>query len=208
MLSRLLPRKIGFFDFFDRHAALTVAGAREFQSLVSTGANVASKSKRIKEIEHEADVVTHQCVEALHKTFVTPFDRNYIHRLISRMDDVLDLIEAASDRIALYEVETMWQGTKDLADVLVRSTETVEQAINGLRDMRNAEAIRQRCIEVNRLENEADTILRNTIAGLFRKEKDPILVIKWKEVYEILEAASDRCEDVANVIEGVILEQT
>jgi hypothetical protein len=207
VFSRILPREIKFFDFFDRHAALTVAGAREFQSLVSTGANIVSKSKRIKEIEHEADVVTHQCVEALHKTFVTPFDRNYIHRLISRMDDVLDLIEAASDRISLYEVETMWQGTKDLADVLVRSTETVEQAVNGLRDLRHPQAIRQRCIEVNRLENEADAILRNTLAALFRKEKDPIQVIKWKEIYEILESASDRCEDVANVIEGVILEQ-
>jgi predicted phosphate transport protein (TIGR00153 family) len=207
MFARILPRETGFFDFFDSHAALTVAGTREFQSLVSTGANIISKAKRIKEIEHEADVVTHQCVEALHRTFITPFDRNDIHRLISRMDDVLDLVESASDRISLYEVETMWQGSKDLADVLVRSAEALEQAVNGLRDLRHADAIRERCIEVNRLENEADAILRNTIAALFRKEKDPIQVIKWKEIYEILEAASDRCEDVANVIEGVILEQ-
>jgi hypothetical protein len=207
MIRRLLPREVGFFDLFDRHAALTVAGTKEFASLVSTGANIVAKAKRIKELEHEADVVTHQCVEALHKTFVTPIDRNYIHRLITRMDDVLDYVEAAAERIALYELETMWQGVKDLADVLVRATEAVQQAVEALRDMRRADVLRERCIDVNRLENEADAILRHALAALFRKEKDPILVIKWKEIYETLEAATDCCEDVANVLEGVALEQ-
>lgn len=207
MFSRLLPRETSFFDFFDQHAALTVAGTREFQSLAATGANITAKAKRIKEIEHEADVVTHQCVAALHKTFVTPFDRNYIHRLISHMDDVIDLVEAAADRMALYELHTTWQGVKDLADVLVRATESLEQAVQGLRDLRHPDVIRQRCIDVNRLENEADAVLRHALAALFRKEKDPILIIQWKEIYEILEAATDRCEDVANVIEGVALEQ-
>ncbi|MFN8179931.1 MAG: DUF47 family protein [bacterium] len=208
MFARLLPRETSFFDFFDQHAALVVAGTREFQSLAATAANIVPKAKRIQELEHEADVVTHQCVEALHKTFITPMDRNDIHRLISCMDDVIDLVDAASDRITLYELETTWQGLRDLADVLLRATESVEQAVRGLRDLRHPEVIRQRCIDVNRLENEADAVLRHALAALFRKETNPIRVIQWKEIYEILEAATDRCEDVANVIEGVTLEQS
>ena len=187
---------------------MTVAGTREFQSLALAAANIIPRAQRIKEIEHEADVVTHQCVAALHKTFVTPIDRNDIHRLISHMDDVIDLVDAAAERIMLYELDTMWQGLKDLADVLVRATESLEQAVQGLRDLRHPDVIRERCIDVNRLENEADAVLRNALAALFRKEKDPILIIKWKEIYEILESATDRCEDVANVIEGVALEQS
>jgi predicted phosphate transport protein (TIGR00153 family) len=207
MFGRILPRETNFFDYFDRHAALTVAGSKEFLSLVATQANVAPKAKRIKEIEHEADVVTHQCVEALHKTFITPIDRNHIHRLISRMDDVIDLVDAAADRITLYELDPVWQGVRDLADVLVRSTETLELAVNGLRDMSHPAGIRQNCVDVNRLENEADAVLRHALANLFKKEPDPV-IIKWKEIYEILESATDRCEDVANVIEGVTLEQS
>ena len=207
MFGRILPRETSFFDFFDRHAGLAVLATQELASLVSTGANLVPKAKRIKEIEHEADVVTHQCVEALHRTFITPIDRNHIHRLISRMDDVVDLVDAAADRIVLYELEPVWQGVRDLGDILVRSTETLEEAVALLRDMRHADEIRTRCVEVNRLENDADSVLRHAIANLFRKEKDPILLIKWKEIYEILERATDRCEDVANVIEGVTLEQ-
>src|SRR5437867_10724147 len=120
MFGRLLPRETSFFDFFERHAALTVEGTKEFLSLVSTGANVAVKAKRIKEIEHETDVITHQCVEALHKTFITPIERDDIHRLISRMDDVMDYVEAAAERISLYEIKVIAPEARDLADVLVR----------------------------------------------------------------------------------------
>jgi hypothetical protein len=207
MLGRLLPRETSFFDFFDEHAALTVTGAKELLALVSDGANIGPRAKRIKEIEHEADIVTHRCVEALHKTFVTPIDRNDIHRLITRMDDVLDYIEAAADRIALYEVTETSLELKQLAEVLVRSAEAMELAVRGLRAMRQPEAIREACVNVNRLENEADALLRSALAKLFRTEKDPIVIIKWKEIYEIFEVATDRCEDVANVIEGVVLEQ-
>src|SRR5438093_11820556 len=133
MFGRLLPRETSFFDFFEQHAALTVEGAREFLSLVSTGANVSAKAKRIKEIEHETDVITHHCVEALHKTFITPIERDDVHRLISRMDDIMDYIEAASERIAHYEITQMHPEVRDLADVLVRAAEGVEQALRGLR---------------------------------------------------------------------------
>ena len=206
MLSRLLPRETSFFDFFDKHAALIVAGAKEFQSLVGTGANMAAKAKRIKEIEHEADVITHQCIEALHTTFITPIERSDIHQLISRMDDVVDFIEAAADRLVLYELEPTTSEVKDMVDTLVRATLEVEHAVRALRDMSNAERIRQLCVDVNRLENEADTLLRNALANLFRTEQNAITVIKWKEIYELIEEATDRCEDIANTIEGVVLE--
>lgn len=206
MFGRLLPRETSFFDFFDRHAEKTVEGCKEFLSLASTSANIVAKAKRIKEIEHETDVITHHCVEALHRTFITPIERDDIYRLITKMDDIMDYVEAAAERIWLYELTVMTVECKDLADVLVRSTEEVQRAVNGLRNMKNAQAVINKCIDVNRLENEADAILRSAVARLFKEEKDPITVIKWKEVYENLENATDRCEDVANIIEGVVLE--
>jgi uncharacterized protein len=206
MLRRFLPREEDFFTLFERHAALTVEGAKQFVTLVSGGQNVRALAARIKEIEHETDVITHACVERLHTTFLTPFDRDDIHRLITRMDDVMDYIESASERIALYELREMTQEVRDLAAVLVRATEAVALAVSGLRDLKRAQAVLNHCIEVNRLENEGDEILRNAVATLFKGGSDPLFVMKWKEVYEALENATDRCEDVANIIEGVVLE--
>ncbi|HET9986972.1 MAG TPA: DUF47 family protein [Kofleriaceae bacterium] len=206
MFGRLLPRETSFFDFFEEHAALTIEGTKEFLSMVTTGANIAAKCRRISDIEHETDTITHRCVEALHKTFITPIDRDQIHRLITRMDDVMDYVEAAAERIELYEITTMTNDVRDLADVLHRAAQQVEGAVRGLRDLKDTHGTLKLCIDINRLENEADAILRRSVARLFKEEKDPIMVIKWKEVYENLESASDRCEDVANIIEGVILE--
>ena len=206
MFGRFLPRETSFFDFFEQHAALTIEGTKEFLSLVTTGANIAAKCRRISDIEHETDTITHRCVEALHKTFITPIDRDSIHRLITRMDDVMDFVEAAAERIELYELTVMTSDVRDLADVLHRSTMQVEGAMRGLRALKDPQSTLKLCIDINRLENEADAILRRSVARLFKEEKDPITVIKWKEVYENLENASDRCEDVANIIEGVILE--
>jgi len=206
MLRRLLPRDEDFFSLFERHAALTVEGAKQFATLVACGQNVPALAARIKEIEHETDVITHTCVERLHTTFITPFDRDDIHRLITRMDDVMDFIESASERMALYELREMTREVQDLAAVLVRATEAVARAVAGLRDVRRAQGMLEHCIEVNRLENEGDEILRNAVAKLFKENADPLLVMKWKEVYEALENATDRCEDVANIIEGVVLE--
>jgi predicted phosphate transport protein (TIGR00153 family) len=206
MLRRFLPREGDFFTLFERHAALTVEGAKQFVTLVGGGQNVRALAARIKEIEHETDVITHTCVERLHTTFITPIDRDDIHRLITRMDDVMDFIESASERIALYELRDMTEEVRDLAKVLVRATEAVARAVTGLRDMKKSEGVLEHCIEVNRLENEGDEILRNAVATLFREATDPLLVMKWKEVYEALENATERCEDVANIIEGVVLE--
>ena len=206
MFGRLLPRETSFFDFFDQHAAKTVEGAKQFLSLAMGEVDVPTGAKRIKVIEHETDVITHHCVEALHKTFITPLERDDIYRLITRMDDIMDFVEAASERMALYELVSLTQPVRDLADVLVRATEEVQRAVRGLRDMKHAETVIKSCIEINRMENEADEILRGAVADLFKHEKDPITVIKWKEIYENLETATDRCEDVANIIEGVVLE--
>jgi predicted phosphate transport protein (TIGR00153 family) len=206
VFGRFIPRETSFFDFFEQHAGLTIEGTKELLSLVTTGANIATKCRRISDIEHETDTITHRCVEALHKTFITPIDRESIHRLITRMDDIMDYVEAAAERIELYELTTMTADSRDLADVLHRSALQVEAAVRGLRTLKDPQGTLKLCIDINRLENECDAILRRSVAKLFKEEKDPILVIKWKEIYENLENASDRCEDVANIIEGVILE--
>jgi predicted phosphate transport protein (TIGR00153 family) len=206
VFGRFLPRETSFFDFFEQHAALTVAGTKEFLDLATTAVNIPARCRRILDIEHETDTITHRCVEALHKTFITPIDRDAIHRLITRMDDIMDYVEAAAERIELYELTVMTTDARDLADVLYRSALQVEAATKGLRQLDDPQATLKLCIDINRLENEADAILRRAVARLFKDEKDPIQVIKWKEIYENLESASDRCEDVANVIEGVVLE--
>ena len=206
MFGRFLPRETSFFDFFEQHATLTVEGCKEFLSLVTTGANILNKAKRIADIEHETDVITHRCVEALHKTFITPIDRDQIHRLITRMDDIMDFVEAAAERISLYDLTVMTSDVRDLGDVLCRSAVEVESALKGLRNLKNPVALLKTCIDINRLENEADQVMRRAVARLFKEEQDIRLVIKWKEIYESLESATDRCEDVANIIEGVVLE--
>jgi hypothetical protein len=206
MFGRLLPRETSFFDFFERHGETTKKGTAEFMAMVSEGGNIAARAVRIKEIEHEADTITHRCVEALHKTFITPIERDDIYRLISRMDDVMDYIEAAAERLTLYRLTEMTPEVQELARVLVRCADILGQALHGLRDLKNADAIVQHCIEINQLENEADVILRRAVARLFDQEQDVRLIIKWKEIYEHLENATDRCEDVANIIEGVVLE--
>src|SRR4051812_26805406 len=200
MFGRLLPRETSFFDYFEHHAALTIEGTKEFLALVSPGANIATKCRRITAIEHETDTITHRCVEALHKMFITPIDRDSIHRLITRMDDVMDYVEAASQCIELYKITEMTQDTRDLADVVLRASQQVEQAVRGLRTLKEPQVALATCREIKRLENEADAIMRRSVARLFAEEVDPIKVIKWKEIYENLEMAADRCEDVANTI--------
>jgi predicted phosphate transport protein (TIGR00153 family) len=208
MLRKLLPRETSFFDYFEQHAELTLDGATEFLSLVSSGVNIEAKARRIKEIEHETDVITHRCVEALHKTVITPMDSTQIHRLITRMDDVMDAIEAAAERIALYKLRQMTPEVQAMADVIKSATQVLLDACRLLRNVRDPAAILKKCVDINRLENEADAILRCAVARLFDQEEDAVMIIKWKEIYESLETAADRCEDVANIIENVILDLT
>ena len=208
MFGRFLPRETSFFDFFEQHAALTIEGTKEFLSLVTTGANIAAKCRRIADIEHETDTITHRCVEALHKTFITPIDRDEIHRLITRMDDIMDYVEAAAERIELYEMtDDDRRRARPRRRARTRSAQQVEARVRGLRDAQGAAGDRSSCASTSTASRTRPTrSCARSVARLFKEEKDPIIVIKWKEIYENLENATDRCEDVANIIEGVILE--
>lgn len=207
MFARLFPTEgKEFFELFERHAAKTSEAAQLLRTMLNNPANLADQAHRIKQIEHEGDAITHRAVEILHRTFVTPIDRGDIHRLISRLDDVLDLVEASSERVWLYGMTTPDRDACDLADVLVSATLEVSRAMSGLRNLKDRDFILQVCMEINRYENEGDTLLRRAVARLFQDSKEPLMVIKLKDIYEFLENAIDRCEDVANVIEGVALE--
>jgi hypothetical protein len=206
MFGRFLPRRTDFFDFFEEHARLTASGIRVFVGLTEAGSDKAAGARAIKRIENQCDAVTHRCIEALHKTFITPIERDSIYQLITVMDDIIDIVEATSERIVLYELQQMRPEVASMGDVLARSMMEVEKAVGALRSMKHSAAILRACVSINELENEADALLRSALARLFREEKDPLTIIKWKEIFEYLEDASDRCEDVAQIIEGVVLE--
>jgi len=205
---RLLPNDKSFFQLFEQQGQKTVEGCKALLAIIENPRDLEAQAERVIHIEHECDDITHAVVESLHKTFITPLDRNDIYRLITKMDDIMDLVEAVDDRFSLYDVRVMTPDIAEMARALVSGAEHVLAAVSGLRDMKKPTAILEHCIEINRLENVADKILRSALARLFREEKDPIAVIKWKEIYETLESATDRCEDVANVIEGVVLENS
>jgi len=202
----LLPKEYSFFDFFEQHASKCVEGARLLLQLLKSVQDAEALAKEIKEVEHAGDKITHHTVETLHKTFITPIDREEIHQLISGMDDILDFIDAASQRVVLYEITEITAEAQELGEVLLQATEEVQEAVRGLRRLQYPMETLQTCVEINRLENEGDAALRRGMARLFKESTDPIHIIKWKEIYEFLEEATDACEDVANIIEGVVLE--
>ena len=207
MFTRLLPQEFGFFDNFEKHVDLAIEGAKLLVHLLESLDAPGPKARRIKELEHEADVVTHSTMDMLRKTFVTPFDRNEIHHLISSLDDIMDAMEAAAERLTLYEISPATPEARTLALNLVGATAQLQVAVRGLRHVkRDRDAIMAACVDINRIENENDEMLREGLAKLFKHERDPVLIMKWKEVYEILEDATDRCEDATDVIEGVVLE--
>lgn len=206
MFSWLFPREVKFFDFFDKHAEVIVAAAKELRKLLSGGADIPLSVVRIKDLEHQADRITHQCIDSLHKVFITPLDREDIHNLIGRMDDIIDCLDGAARCVAIYKINEMTPEALQLAEVVVQSVEYVQSAVKGLRDLKNAPEIQKYCLKINKSENEADVLLSKTIGSLFEKEKDTRQLIKWKEIYEKMEQATDRCEDVANIIDGIILE--
>jgi predicted phosphate transport protein (TIGR00153 family) len=207
-IMNLLPREVSFFDEFEKHARKTVEGCRAFVEIAQGKAPPLEAAPRIKAIESECDHITHHVVERLHKVFITPIDRNDIFRLISKMDDVMDFVHSAAQRVALYGVNPNNKELWDLARVLMAGAERISEAVAGMRNLKHPELILEKCVEINRLENEADVQLRGAINKLFTEEKNPIEVIKWKEIFELIETATDRCEDVANIIEGVVLENS
>jgi len=205
-LEKLMPRSDDFFDDFEKLAATTVEGTRLFKAMLEDYTDVARKVQGIKEVEHRGDDITHRAFERLHTTFITPFDRTEIHRLLSRIDDVLDLTDAAAERLGLYEINTILPDARELAGVLVAAAETMLEALRGLRNVKSPAQVLEACKQVNVCENQGDTLIRRAIADLFKSGLDPLTVMKWKEILDLVEDAIDRAEDVANVIEGVVLE--
>ncbi len=207
MLQRLMPRSDDFFSDFEAQAAAVVEGAVLLKDLLDDFTNVPAKCQAIKDVEHRGDDITHRAFERLHTQFITPFDRSEIHRILSRIDDVLDLADAAAERLGLYDIDTVLPESRELCAVLVEQTRKMEEAVRGLRNMKkDPETILAACQEMNKLENQADTLTRKTMAKLFKRGNDPLTVMKWKEIIDLIEDATDRAEDVANVIEGVVLE--
>ncbi len=204
----LLPNQINFLEYFERAADNVLAGAQAFQAMIADYRDLEAKAAQIKSIEREGDRITHETLDALNKTFITPIDREDIHALISKLDDILDLIDAAAHRLLGYRIAAPTPELVVISAQLVKPIETLKSALLLLDNMRHQRRILELCVEVNRLENDADVLHRDAIMRLFDEEKDPIQIIKLKEIYENLEEATDRCEDVANVIESVILKNS
>ena len=201
-----MPREGRFFDLFEQSSNLIEEAAQQFKLMLSDLSHAEGHAHKIKDIEHQADEVTHRTMEMLHKTFITPIDRDEIHQLISKMDDVVDVIEAASQRIFLYGITSVPQEAFSLAEVGIRAAVCIKRAVRGLNNLKRPQEMIKDCVEINRLENEGDTLLRSGISKLFLEEPDTRQLIKLKEIYELLESMTDRCEDVANIIEGIVLE--
>ncbi len=210
MFGRLLPKEGRFFDLFNAHAAQIVRAAGELALLLEQDpANRERHARAIDDAEHAADRITAEAIRLLHKTFVTPLDRDHIHQLVNAMDDICDLLQDSSQVIALYDVRTITAETKRLADIAMKCCERVKDVVELVgRQDGNFEAILRTCEEIDRLESDADRVMRAAMSRLFREEQDVREIIKMKEVYQLLEAVTDRCLDVANLAEGISLENS
>jgi uncharacterized protein Yka (UPF0111/DUF47 family) len=202
---RFIPREEKFFDLFEELADRIEAGGKLFLELAESGAYLEPQIARLKEIEHEADIITHRTYEKMHTTFLTPLDREDIHCLVNKMDSIIDMTDAAAARLLLYRVKEPAPALIEQARILNASIGKVKTIIHALRDMKNAPLILQTNVEINTLENAGDIVLRATMARLFEKEQDVRELIKWKEIHERIEEAIDVCEDVSNIVEGIVL---
>lgn len=212
-----------FFDAFVAHAETSVAAAKLLEQMLAllptegapesyraasapTSPDLSDLGRQVKEAESKGDRITHDTIKRLRENWITPLDRNDIHTLVSRMDDVLDHLEAASDRLVIFELKSAPSEAAQLAKIIVRGCEILGKAVGLLRSMKNAPAILEHCVVANQIENEADSIHRKAIAEMYRPGSDPLVVMKWRDIFDSLESAADCCEDAANVIEGVVLE--
>ena len=204
-MFNLLPKEQVFFDLFEKAAANAHACTEALVEFLERFDDLGGRARRIKDLEHVGDELTHETIERLNQTFITPLDREDIHELAGRVDDVLDLVDTAVDRIVLFKIDKPIPPSKELAQCLVRATALIREMMPLLRNMKDADVVRQKVREVHRLESEADRIERLALASLFENGADPKYIIKWMSIIETLETATDRCEDVANVIEGIVL---
>jgi predicted phosphate transport protein (TIGR00153 family) len=212
--GKLLPREGNFFELFNQHGAFVVEGARAFMLLVQHYSDPLAREKHSADVigaERAADKVTAEVNRALHRTFITPLDREQIHALINSMDDIVDLLQDSSEVMSLYDLQHVSEDVIRLAEISVRCCERVQHVVSllpNLRDQATAESALKTCEEIDRLESDADRVMRSAMSRLFREEVDTRELIKLKAVYEHLESISDRCEDVANLIEGIVLENS
>ena len=208
MLGRLMPREGKFFDLFNAHAERIVEGARELNVMIGTFSQLDVHAQRIDAAERAADKITHETITLLHKTFITPFDREQIHQLITTMDDILDLIQDVAESIALYDLKSVTPEAKQLAEICQMCCDRVKTTVALLTNVKSSAAILKCCEEIDRLESDADRVHRTALSKLFREENDVKQMIKLRVIYDLLESITDRCEDVANVVEGIVLENS
>jgi predicted phosphate transport protein (TIGR00153 family) len=199
---RLLPREEKFYTDFQALADELKNGASLLEAMLAPEHPVWNKAEEIKEVEHKCDFLTHAIIQRLNRTFVTPLDREDIHELARSLDDVMDAIDASATLVRLYRLETVRFGARELAQAISQSTHQVRLALDALEQNKGLLGF---AVEINRLENEADRIHQQAVSRLFDDERDPVTVMKWKETLDFLESATDRCEDVANVLEGVMV---
>lgn len=201
-MVRIIPRETKFFDLFEQISANVTAGAKMIEELLRDYENVQVKVEQLKEIEHKGDDLTHAVMTKLNQTFITPFDREDIHRLASSLDDVLDFVNAAAQKMVMYKISNPPSAAIRLAELIVRQSEELHKAVS---ELEKNHRILDYCVEINRLEDEADRVTREAVGSLFEHQKDPITLIKHKELFEVLEMATDKAEDAANVLEAIIL---
>jgi predicted phosphate transport protein (TIGR00153 family) len=199
---RLIPREEKFYEDFKQMADQLRHGARLLEQMFATDPPILDKAHEIKEVEHKCDFLTHEIIQRLNKTFVTPIDREDIHELARTLDDVMDAIDNAAALIPLYRIDKMRAGAREFTRVIIQQTDEIRAAVEALEAKKG---VLERCVEINRLENEADRIHKNALGALFDEETNPIMVLKWKEIFDILEEATDACEDVANLLENVVV---
>ena len=200
-----VPKEQKFFELFEESAQNIVKASQALKEMLDSWQFIDSRVAEITEMEHQGDTITHQIISLLHRTFVTPFDREDIALLAHTMDDILDFVHSAADAMFIYKVDSATDRAKELADIIVKGATEVDLAVRGLRRRSELKMIMERCVEINRLENMADRVYRAAMAELFENTSDVAKLIKWREIYEHMESATDRCEDVANVLEGVAL---
>jgi uncharacterized protein len=205
-MVRLIPRDTKFFGLFAEMAGNLGQGARLLKRILDDFQEIEARVRELKQIEHRGDEMTHNILIKLNQTFITPFDREDIHRLASSLDDVLDFIYAAGVRLVMFRIKSAPPAASRIAEVIIKQSDQLSEAMSRLE--KKHDRVLENCVEINRLENEADLIARTAIAALFDEEKDPIALIKLKELYEVLETATDKAEDAANVLEGVVLKST
>src|SRR5688572_11843138 len=208
MFGRLMPREGRFFELFNEHANEIVQAAHELEALIASGDDVERRAYNIESIEKRGDRIAYSAIDLLHRTFITPLDRDEIHRLVSRMDDILDVIEDTSQSIFAYDISSITPEARRLAELCVACAEKVKTAVGMLSNMDNAKAILIVCQDIDRFESEADHVMRTAMAKLFREEPDAKQVMKMRSVYEMLETVTDRCEDVANILQGIVIENS